>query len=633
MASLSIKTKLALLGLVVVIAVGGMMYLQRSSSSNMLELQDVRASLRGIETDLLKLRKDEKNFIMTKEMKYIESFKTNYDIVDNELSRLNIVLDVIDLDAARITDLNAEFEKYFNIFKKYETQQERIGLTRNDGLFKALREEAQALEELMRSVTEYDILIDFLKIRGHEKNFMLTSDLLEVNELNKQLDEIKTKVNYSSLPDVDKANLNKVNDSYRASFNAYVDGMKLIGLTLQEGIAFELRSQVTIIETKTAGLINDVNVLVNKKAEDMAKLIMYISVAISIIVIFFLVIISLGIINPINRLMSFVESLSAGDLRAQMDEKEVNDDEIGDLARSLFEMQTKLIEVIQGVRDGADNLVTASQEVSSTAQTMSQGAVEQATSVEETSSAIEELNASVRQNADSASVTEKMATSSAKEAEDGATAVLETVQAMKNIAKKISLIEDIAYKTNLLSLNAAIEAASAGEHGKGFAVVAAEVRKLAESSRVTAAEISTLASNSVEIAEKAGKLISAVVPNINKTSDLVQEISASSDEQATGIRQISDAMSQLDQATQQNAAASEELAATSEELNGQAENLQHTVAFFRLDTGQAKKTSHAPHHKPATGKPLTKKSKVSSKANELERTASNSFDEQDFERF
>jgi methyl-accepting chemotaxis protein len=164
-----------------------------------------------------------------------------------------------------------------------------------------------------------------------------------------------------------------------------------------------------------------------------------------------------------------------------------------------------------------------------------------------------------------------------------ATAVAQTVSAMKEIVGKIGVIEEISRQTNMLALNAAIEAARAGEHGKGFAVVASEVRRLAERSQVAAMEIASVSETSVGIAEKAGISLANLVPDIRKTASLVQNISAASREQDTGATQVSQAIQQLDTVVQHNAAASEELAATAHELSSQAVHLEKAISFFVFD--------------------------------------------------
>jgi len=293
------------------------------------------------------------------------------------------------------------------------------------------------------------------------------------------------------------------------------------------------------------------------------------------------------LIQAMNDVAETAEKIANGDLTIKVLKRSEQDK----LMISLQDMVDKLSNVVQDVKNAADNVAAGSEQMSSTAEEMSQGASEQASAAEEASSSMEQMASNIRQNADNAQQTEKIAVKSAEDAREGGKAVLETVLAMKTIAEKIDIVEEIARQTDLLALNAAIEAARAGEHGKGFAVVAAAVRRLAERSAEAAGEISKLSVSSVDVAEKAGKLLSQIVPDIQKTSQLVQEITAASNEQNTGANQINSAIQQLNQVVQQNASAAEEMSSTSEELSSQAVQLQGSISFFKIDKQGANKAS------------------------------------------
>ena len=238
----------------------------------------------------------------------------------------------------------------------------------------------------------------------------------------------------------------------------------------------------------------------------------------------------------------------------------------------------------------------ASKEIAMGNTNLSQRTEEQASSLEETASSMEEMTGTVKQNADSASEARQLADANRQRAVVGADVVTRTVEAMNEINHSstrigdiISTIDGIAFQTNLLALNAAVEAARAGEQGRGFAVVASEVRSLAQRSADAAKEIKTLIEDSVdkvkigaELVDKSGATLEEIITGTQKMADIVGEIAAASIEQASGIDQVNNAITQMDNMTQDNAALVEEAAAASRAMEEQAQVLMQQVNYFQL---------------------------------------------------
>jgi len=305
-------------------------------------------------------------------------------------------------------------------------------------------------------------------------------------------------------------------------------------------------------------------------------------------------------VRPLAEVGEATRGLELGHLhvRARAD----RGDELGQLARQVNSVASRLAEVIREIGQATFSVSAASSELSASAQQLSQGATEQASTLQEVAASLQTVDTSVQTNAQHAQQTSKTANEARAQAEEGGKVVLETVAAMQLIAKKIRVVEDIAYQTNLLALNAAIEAARAGAQGKGFAVVAGEVRRLAERSQAAAHQIGEVAESSVKVAVNAGQLLERIVPMIRQTSQLVQEIAAASQEQTAAIHQINVGVRQLEQVVQQNVTSSVELASTAGSLATQAGSLEHLVGFFRLgepDHGDAlpRPSLAAGHHR------------------------------------
>jgi methyl-accepting chemotaxis protein len=294
------------------------------------------------------------------------------------------------------------------------------------------------------------------------------------------------------------------------------------------------------------------------------------------------------ILGPVRDLQRTSDQLLTGEFSQLAEVEEhlsgARGDEIASTACYFDHFIRELSRVIGEVKLAAAGMASAAEQVSSSAQGLSQGTNEQAMAVEETTTSLAQMTLSIEQNATHSRQMAHMAQQGLKEAEESGRSVAESLEAIKTIASKVSIIEEIAYQTNLLEVNAAIVAAQAGEHGRGMAVVAGEVRRLAMSSREAAKEVMGLASVSVRKAERSGTLLTELVSSLHKTTRLVEEVATASGQQASGVSQISGAMKQLDSTTQHIASASEELASTAEEMNAQANSLRHLMAFFQAES-------------------------------------------------
>ena len=301
-----------------------------------------------------------------------------------------------------------------------------------------------------------------------------------------------------------------------------------------------------------------------------------------------------GLSRALSRAVEVANAVAHGDLSQKIEVK--GKDEVALLMTALSEMSTSLVAVVSNVRQGSEGVATASAEIAQGNNDLSSRTEQQASALEETAASMEELGATVRQNADSARSANQLAMSASTIAIEGGNVVGQVVETMKGINESsrkisdiISVIDGIAFQTNILALNAAVEAARAGEQGRGFAVVASEVRSLAGRSAQAAKEIKSLIGASVErvehgtrLVDQAGTTMAEVVSSIKRVTDLMGEISAASHEQALGVAQVGEAVTQMDQTTQQNAALVEQMAAAASSLKGQAQELVQTVAVFRL---------------------------------------------------
>ena len=363
------------------------------------------------------------------------------------------------------------------------------------------------------------------------------------------------------------------------------------------------------------------------------EMILFSGIALAVLVFVVCAIVLNGLIlRPVRQLITMIKALERGDLTQRLKMK--RRDEIGQMAQTMdgfadnleHEILNAFEHLAQGdftflaqglireplakanaalndsmgqVQLAAEQIAAGSEQISETSQTLSQAATEQASSLEQITSSMADMGSRTKQNADNAVQVNQLAEQARDVAGHGNSQMQDMVAAMaeinesaQDISRIIKVIDEIAFQTNLLALNAAVEAARAGQHGKGFAVVAEEVRNLAARSAKAASKTAALidgavskAGNGTQIAQSTADALTNIVQSITKVTDLVGEITASSDEQSQGIAQIHIGLEEIDKVTQQNTSNAVQSAATGEQLAAQSAQMREMLAGFKLHSG------------------------------------------------
>ncbi|RXK07750.1 chemotaxis protein [Halarcobacter ebronensis] len=660
---MSIKIKLYILAGLSIFGLIVLSLLLFQSVSTIYSLSSSKTLIEELDTSMLMLRRNEKDFLARKELKYKEEFSTNVKQLEQNIALLEKDLKENSIDIAEVENFKKVIEEYKGIFFELIAMQQKIGLTHNDGLYGSLRDAVHKVQEGAKKSKNHELLSIVYDLRKQEKDFMLRKDLKYVDKFTQIVDGL---LNRSDLLDED---IKGFLVNYKRDFISLVEAEKELGLNSKVGIQGKMRQTIHKTEQLLVKMSDEVTIVVEKAIDKTKIVALVVSFVVILLIVIFSLIISRSVahrlenfqsglltffkylnreiheVKPLDAnnydevgIMSTVVNENINKIKASIEEdrKTINNTievlsefekgafakkvEVSSSNPSLKELTTlinkmgtnlernittildileqysnsnflnrvpmeglkeHILELATGV-NSLGNAITAilvdnkkngvqindsSNILFENTKILNTNSNKAAVALEETAAALEEITSNVTHNTETIAQMAKYANELNSAASQGEKLATQTTISMDEINNEVTAINDaitvidqIAFQTNILSLNAAVEAATAGEAGKGFAVVAQEVRNLASRSAEAAKEIKNLVENA-NIKANSGKSIADTMikgynslnENVSKTISLISSVETASKEQLTGIRQINDAINSLDQQTQQNA--------------------------------------------------------------------------------
>ncbi|MFG0291564.1 MAG: methyl-accepting chemotaxis protein [Phycisphaerales bacterium JB050] len=541
---------------------------------------------------------------------------------------MSLVSNLLDNPArlSQVEAINEQLSSLVTANRSLVQAYEYRGLTHELGMEGKLRTAVHALEEELDGVSFDDLSVLMLMARRHEKDYLLRGDRKYLERVDQRLAEFEAAAAEHGIEDETRGRWGELWHAYRNSLVALADAEDEVKRYTQEANDLSA-STIAAVNQFREGLEEDVaearqSVAEVRSATDSSLVVLLgVSVALALGMTIWTV---RGVVTSVRKVSERAERIAVGDLSGEAIVVKTRD-EIGALGTAVNSMRDSLAELVRGISDTSTEVASMSESIASASQETSHTIREQEAQSNQVAAAVAEMTSSIEEVANNSDEVARGSVEAGEKAREGAEVVGQTVSEMREIADQVKtlsklvdslgdksqqigqiveVINDIADQTNLLALNAAIEAARAGEHGRGFAVVADEVRKLADRTTKATAEVSeSIASiqrettqaveemnsstervtNGVGLAERAGQSLAAITSGSADVSRKIESIAAAARQQSSAAEEISRSVDAIRSATEESATGAAQSAEAATRLNQKAEELRQAVERFRLE--------------------------------------------------